>query len=112
MLSPFLFPHLFFFFKKKGAVWNAWGPVSKAIEPEFGWSDGTVALLANWGPICYLVAVFPSSWLLDIKGLRASLLVGAALVFVGSGVRCITLRHPAATYLIHFGHVRAVVLFL
>lgn len=62
------------------------------MQPAFHWSDGTIALLANWGPICYLIAVFPSSWLLDIKGLRASMLVGATLVFAGSAIRCITMK--------------------
>ncbi len=81
--------------------------MATAVKPEFRWGDGTIALLANWGPICYLLAVFPSSWLLDIKGLRVSIIGSASLLLAGSGIRAVTLQYPAATYLIHAGQVRA-----
>ena len=34
----------------------------------YGWSDGEIALLANWGPICYLIAFIPAAYALDFKG--------------------------------------------
>eukprot|EP00048_Salpingoeca_helianthica_P006651 m.101062 g.101062 ORF g.101062 m.101062 type:complete len:462 (-) comp14085_c1_seq1:34-1419(-) len=72
----------------QGWVWNTWSPIAPAIQDEFQWSDGTFALLANWGPICYLVAVAPTSWLLDTRGLRLVCLIAAGGVFLGSGLRC------------------------
>ncbi len=40
--------------------------------------DGTLALLANYGPICYFIAFVPSSWLMDTKGCVAELSLESA----------------------------------
>ena len=54
----------------QGAYWNDFGPIAPALKPFYGWDDATIALLSNWGPISYFVAVVPSAWLLDVRGLR------------------------------------------
>ena len=59
--------------------------------------------LFHQGPICYFVAVFPTAWLLDTRGLRLVCLLGAGLVFAGSGLRCITTSGMACTVLAHVG---------
>eukprot|EP00660_Eupelagonema_oceanica_P016374 gene16374-19372_t len=61
----------------QGGMWSNFGPISAAVEPLLGWSDGTIALLANWGPICYLLAFLPFAWLLNERGLRGSALRSA-----------------------------------
>ena len=33
---------------EQGMVWNTYGPIAPAIQDMLGWSDGTIALLANW----------------------------------------------------------------
>ena len=58
-----------------GAIWNTWGPIAPAIGPVFSLDDNEIALLANWGPICYLLFVFVAAWLIDVKGLRSAMLV-------------------------------------
>ena len=35
----------------QGWFWNIYGPIGPAVQPVFGWSDGMVALFANWGKI-------------------------------------------------------------
>jgi nitrate/nitrite transporter NarK len=40
-------------------VWNTWSPIAPAIQTEFGWSDGTFALLANWVRAISLSCLFP-----------------------------------------------------
>ncbi|KAM7447983.1 Solute carrier 49 member 4 [Porites harrisoni] len=87
----------------QAAVWNTWGPITGSAEDVFGWSDGTIALLENWGPIAYIISFLVFSWLMDIKGLRVSVLVTIALMFVGTGLRCITSEPKNATWLIHIG---------
>ena len=32
----------------QGCVWNTWGPIAPAVQDYLQWSDGTIALLANW----------------------------------------------------------------
>lgn len=52
----------------QAAVWNTWGPVSQSAKQVFGWSDGDIALLANWGPISFVISLYPFSWIMDVKG--------------------------------------------
>lgn len=65
------------------------GPIAPSIQPSYGWSDAEIALLANWGPICYLIAVLPSSWLMDCKGVKLSMQVAMLTITLGSGLRLI-----------------------
>ena len=71
----------------QGGIWNNFGPISEAVEPFYGWNDATIALQSNWGPIAYFIAVIPTVWLLDVVGLRTSMLVGSGLVLAGSVLR-------------------------
>ncbi|KAJ8298210.1 hypothetical protein KUTeg_024741 [Tegillarca granosa] len=52
----------------QGALWNTWGPIAASSEDAFGWTDGDIALFANWGPISYIIATFILSWIVDVKG--------------------------------------------
>ncbi|KAL3831879.1 hypothetical protein ACJMK2_023576 [Sinanodonta woodiana] len=84
-------------------VWNTWGPIASSSEDAFGWTDSTIALLSNWGPIAYIIAAFPLSWLIDVKGIRWATLCMSFLIAVGTGLRCITSDPTKATWLIHVG---------
>ncbi|XP_025084663.1 disrupted in renal carcinoma protein 2-like [Pomacea canaliculata] len=86
-------------------VWNTFGPISHSSERVFGWSNGDVFLLTNWGPITYIISGVFFSWMIDVKGLRWSSLSSAFLVTVGTALRCITMETPAATWLIHTGQL-------
>ncbi|XP_070182618.1 choline/ethanolamine transporter flvcr2b-like, partial [Littorina saxatilis] len=88
----------------QACVWNTFGPISSTTEEAFGWTDGTIALFSNWGPIGYILAAIPFSWMLDVKGLRWSCVFSAFLVLVGTALRCITMHTPTVTWLIHVGH--------
>jgi len=52
----------------QGCVWNTWGPITGSAEAVYGWSNGTIALLENWGPITYILSFLLFSWLMDVKG--------------------------------------------
>ncbi|XP_078324118.1 solute carrier family 49 member 4 homolog isoform X2 [Crassostrea virginica] len=87
----------------QGGLWNTWGPIAASSEDAFGWSDGDIALLSNWGPISYVLATFIMSWVVDVKGLRWACLSAALMVAVGAGVRCITDTPPYVKWTIHLG---------
>jgi FLVCR family MFS transporter len=76
----------------QGGIWNNFGPISASVEPFFDWDDASIALLSNWGPIGYFVAILPTVWLLDVQGLRTSVVVGSLLAFAGSVLRVLHLR--------------------
>ena len=52
----------------QGGVWNTWGPIADSASFAFGWKPADIALLANWGPIAYLVSSWIFAWILDVKG--------------------------------------------
>lgn len=56
----------------QAAVWIQWGPIAAAAEQAYGWTDGTLALFANWGPITFIPTALLWSWLLDSKGQHPS----------------------------------------
>ena len=49
-------------------IWNTWGPIQGTSQVVFGWDNTTITLLADWGPISFVVAVVPMCWLMDMKG--------------------------------------------
>ena len=52
----------------QAAIWNTWGPLAQSGFDIFGWENKDIALLTNWGPISYIIAVIPFSWMMDVKG--------------------------------------------
>ncbi|XP_078347324.1 solute carrier family 49 member 4 homolog [Oculina patagonica] len=87
-------------------IWNTWGPIQGTSQVVYGWDSTTITLLADWGPISFVVAVVPMCWLMDMKGLRVAVLVAVFCEFIGSGLRCIPIsdKHMnVETGLIHLG---------
>ncbi|XP_062521351.1 solute carrier family 49 member 4 homolog [Corticium candelabrum] len=87
----------------QGWIWNTFGPIQGPAELVFNWSDSTIALMANWGPIAYIVSVVFFSWIMDVKGLRWAMVITGALVAGGAGIRCISMEPVKATWLNHVG---------
>lgn len=86
-------------------VWNTWSPITESAFVAFKWTKTDIALQSNWGCITFIVSAFAFSWLMDVKGLRASCVLTAFLVASGSALRCITTELPAATWLINIGQI-------
>jgi MFS family permease len=91
----------------QGWVWNTFGPISQAVEALWGWDDGTVTMMNNWGPIAYIVAFLPTSYLFDVLGLRLASLIAALLVAVGCSIRMLAFVHATSTptWILVFMHV-------
>ena len=50
-------------------VWDGWATISDAAFYAYpDWDNSTIALIGNWGEICYLVGVVPLTWLIQAKG--------------------------------------------
>ncbi|XP_046553153.1 solute carrier family 49 member 4 homolog [Haliotis rubra] len=84
-------------------MWNTFAPISAASEDAFGWDDGTITTLTNWGPISFMVAAVFFSWVIDVKGIRPAVVSSMMLVTVGCGIRCISSTPPLVTWLNHVG---------
>lgn len=70
--------------------WNTYGPIATTAKAVFNWSNTEIAILASMDPITYLFTMVFFSWMMDVKGLRNSMLVSTAFMFVGTGLRCVT----------------------
>jgi FLVCR family MFS transporter len=44
-------------------------------------------MMANWGTILFVVGVVPLSWLLEVRGLRTTVLLVSFLVALGTTLR-------------------------
>ncbi|XP_022344894.2 solute carrier family 49 member 4 homolog isoform X1 [Crassostrea virginica] len=80
-------------------VWNTWGPIAQSAEVVFEWTDSQIGQFANMGNIAYLITVFPVCYLIEKLGLRWSIVGCTLLIFIGTGLRCITYEKEAATWL-------------
>ncbi len=49
-------------------LWNTWGPIAASAKSAFFWTNAEISLLVSWGPVLYMLAVFPSVWLAETKG--------------------------------------------
>ena len=49
-------------------MWNTWGPIAASAKCAFFWTNTEISLLVAWGPVLYMLTVFPSVWLADAKG--------------------------------------------
>ncbi|XP_047471182.1 solute carrier family 49 member 4-like [Penaeus chinensis] len=86
----------------QGQQWNTWSPIGASMEAAYpGWGSSTVAMMANWGPITFLIFVAPMCWLMNTRGLRVSVVTCAAMMSVGTLLRCIHTPPAAFTALCH-----------
>ena len=72
-----------------GAQWVTSGPIETSIERVYGQPEITITFLNIIFDIIYLPLNFPVNWIVDVKGPRLSISIGAILIFVGGGIRCL-----------------------
>ena len=65
----------------QGGVWNTFGPISTTAEDAFGWNNGDIGLLTNWGPIAFIVGIAPMIWTLERKGLYTNLFLPPVILY-------------------------------
>lgn len=89
----------------QGMVWNFWGPIQNSAVHAFGFSKSDIAVLVLWGPVGFVPWLL-FMWLMDKRGLRASLLLSAFLMLLGAALRSVPLtEQPLRRWLIHGGQL-------
>ncbi|XP_043105339.1 solute carrier family 49 member 4 [Puntigrus tetrazona] len=89
----------------QGLVWNTWGPIQNSAKHVFEFSSTDIALLVLWGPVGYLPWLL-FMWLMDKKGLRASLLLSAFFMVLGAALRSVPLKDLCyRRWMIHGGQL-------
>jgi len=87
----------------QGMIWNSFGPISTSLLAVLCpyWTNATLALLGNWGNIMYIIPVVPVLWFFETKGLRASMILTATLMLIGTALRTLPLGIPTFTWMCH-----------
>lgn len=87
----------------QGMVWNFWGPIQNSAALAYGFNKSDIAVLVLWGPVGFVPWLL-FMWLMDKRGLRASLLLSAFFMLLGSTLRSIPLtEQPLRRWFIHGG---------
>eukprot|EP00735_Rhodelphis_limneticus_P012634 TRINITY_DN5950_c0_g1::TRINITY_DN5950_c0_g1_i1::g.9952::m.9952 TRINITY_DN5950_c0_g1::TRINITY_DN5950_c0_g1_i1::g.9952 ORF type:complete len:434 (+),score=78.02,sp/Q28FF3/MFS7A_XENTR/38.46/4e-92,MFS_1/PF07690.11/3.6e-31,MFS_1/PF07690.11/1.9e+03,MFS_2/PF13347.1/4.3e-07,MFS_2/PF13347.1/4.6e+02,Nodulin-like/PF06813.8/0.00011,Nodulin-like/PF06813.8/3.9,OATP/PF03137.15/19,OATP/PF03137.15/0.0023,SPC25/PF06703.6/0.063,NADH_oxidored/PF08040.6/15,NADH_oxidored/PF08040.6/30 TRINITY_DN5950_c0_g1_i1:108-1409( len=68
-------------------LWISFSPIASSTEDYYDISSTVVNLLSMAFMICYIPLGFTSCWVLDTKGLRWGVLIGASLNILGAWVR-------------------------
>lgn len=72
-----------------GMCWVVVTPISVPLERAYDVSAAWVAFI----PMSYLVFFvflnFPSNWVIDVKGIKKGVVIGASLTFLGCLIRCL-----------------------
>jgi fucose permease len=86
----FLIASIFFLLSfMSGACWVVVSPISVSIAKAYHQSPTVVSLISMSYMLFYVIVNFPSNWMLDVKGVRTGVLVGAILTSLGSAIRCL-----------------------
>ncbi|KAM6935036.1 solute carrier family 49 member 4 [Xenentodon cancila] len=87
----------------QGMVWNFWGPIQNSAVQAYGFTKSDIAVLVLWGPVGYIPWLL-FMWLMDKKGLRASLLLSTFFMLLGAALRSIPVTDQhLRRWLIHGG---------
>ncbi|KAL8563241.1 hypothetical protein ACOMHN_065883 [Nucella lapillus] len=89
----------------QGGGWATWGPITQTSKAVFSWTDGYVALQPLGGNLAFVLVMVPVTWLMDVKGLRVSMIFSSFFLAVGFGLRCVTSDPAVASWLISVGQI-------
>ena len=89
-------------------MWNTWGPIASSVQAAYNWSDSTVAMIANWGTIVFVISALPTSWLIETKGLRPACILLSGFVMVGTGLRCFRFLQPDPSFFLVVSHITGI----
>ncbi|KAF2348852.1 Major facilitator superfamily, partial [Trinorchestia longiramus] len=79
-------------------IWNTWGPISATALVVFpSWTEATIATFANWGPIMFVLSVFPTSYSVNRWGLRAVVMCYTGCTALTHVLRCVTIDETLFT---------------
>ena len=82
-------------------IWNTFGPIDMSVKYAYGWSDSTVAMMANWGTIMFTLGVVPLTYMLETRGLRETTVLVASFVAVGTVLRTLSMKKGYFTVASH-----------
>jgi len=68
--------------------WVVVTTISVPVGRAYHQTDAIVAIIPMSYQIMYVIINFPANWVLDVRGIKKGIVVGAVLTAVGAGFRC------------------------
>ncbi|XP_046862071.1 solute carrier family 49 member 4-like isoform X2 [Xenia sp. Carnegie-2017] len=88
------------------AIWNTFSPIETTARAVYKWDGWVIDLIAALGSITFCVSMLPFSWIMDVKGLRFTVLLAAAMQVVGTVLRVLPAgKMKILTPLIYCGQI-------
>jgi fucose permease len=78
-----------------GMCWVVVSPISVPVGRAYGQSNLVVSFIPMCYMIIYVLINFPSNWVLDVRGIKKGIVVGAVLTAIGTAFRCLITTHFA-----------------
>lgn len=75
--------------------WVVVSPISVPIARAYAQPDTVVSIIPMCYMIIYVFVNFPSNWVLDVRGIKKGIVVGAVLTSIGAAFRCLITTHFA-----------------
>lgn len=74
-----------------GMCWDVVSPISVPLENAYDVSAMWVSFVPMSYLIVYVLANFPSNWIVDSKGIRIGTIIGTSINLFGCAIRCLVI---------------------
>lgn len=79
----------------QAAYHYAFTSIASSVKVVFGWENWHIAVLIICGPVMTALTMFPTTYLLQSRGIRHTAAIASGLVLMGAILRCIPLENEA-----------------
>lgn len=76
-----------------GMCWVVFSSISNKTAETYDVDPSIVTLVPMLYMIVYIPINFPSNWILDTKGIRKGVIIGAVMTALGASIRCMLNLH-------------------
>ena len=86
-------------------IWNTYGPIIASLRYAYQWPDSTVAMMANWGTITFVLFAIPFILFMERNGLRSAVLAASFLSSLGAVLRACSTEDKMFLAMAHIGSI-------
>ena len=69
--------------------WVVVSPISVPVGKAYQQPDSVISFIPMCYMVLYVIVNFPSNWVLDVRGIKKGIVVGAVLTAIGGAIRCL-----------------------
>ena len=69
--------------------WVVVTPISVPVGQAYNQPDAVIAIIPMSYMLMYVLVNFPSNWVIDVRGIKKGIVIGAVLTSIGTAFRCL-----------------------